>query len=375
MQLKINPTVLSEAIKKVEKVVKPKHATPILQGIYMEATKEELIFVGSDANETFRYLVPVDGENVEVIQPGKTVLSKQITDVLKKLKKEITMILNGQILAITSARSNFDMNTFDPEEYPKLPSYDIDQPTFSLKGTEFHSIAKKTMFAASESETRPILTGVCLDMSADCMNFVSTDSHRLGKVKTTSTSDKELKVVIPAKSLDNLIKTFDLSVDVHVYCESDNQIIFRNGPLVFYCRLLEGNYPDTSRLIPSEFKSEMKINRKVFLEELEIIKGVSLSTDNGKGGVVKLHVNGAATISSYTAQTGKGQSVVEYDSIEGEETEYDISFSAKYLIDALKAIDDDFVYFKYQGNMRPFVVAPCESTVDELQLILPVRTY
>lgn len=375
MQLKINPTVLSEAIKKVEKVVKPKHSTPILQGIYLEATKEELIFVGSDANETLRFLVPVDGEGVDVIQPGKTVLSKQITDVVKKLKKEITMILNGQILAITSARSKFDMNTFDPEEYPKLPSYDIDNPTFSLKGTDFNAIAKKTMFAASESESRPILTGVCLDMSKDCMNFVSTDSHRLGTVKTPSPSDNELKVVIPAKSLDNLIKTFELTKDVHVYCESENQMIFRNGPLVFYCRLLEGNYPDTSRLIPSEFKSEMKINRKIFLEELEILRGLAVSAENGKSGIVKLHVNGAATISSHTAQTGKGQSIVDYESIEGEETEYDISFSAKYLMDALKAIDDDFVYFKYQGNMRPFVVTPCESNVDELQLILPVRTY
>lgn len=375
MQLTINPTVLGEALKKVEKVVNPKHGTPILQGIYMEVTEQEIVFVGSDANESFRYMVPVDGENVEVIKPGKTVVSKQITEVLKKFKKDISMNLDGHLLAITSGRSKFDMNTFDPEEYPKLPSYAIEQPTFSFKGTEFHAITKKTVFAASESETRPVLTGVCLDMSGDCMNFVSTDSHRLGRVKTTSKSGKEMKFVIPAKSLDKLNKTFDLAEDVHVYCESDNQIIFRNGPLVFYCRLLEGNYPDTSRLIPSEFKSELKINRKVFLEELEIVRGIAVSTDNGKNGIVKLHVNGAATISSHTAQTGKGQSVVEYESIEGEETEYDISFSAKYLIDALKAIDDDFVFFKYQGNMRPFLVTPCESTIDELQLILPVRTY
>lgn len=375
MQFKIKHNVLSEALKRVEKVVKPKHPVPILQGIYMELTEQELILIGSDNTESFRYHVPVDGENIEVVQPGKAVLAKHITDVVKKFKKDITLKLEGFNLQITSGRSEFNLTTFDPEEYPKLPEFTIEQSTFHVKGTEFNSFVRKTAFAASDSETRPILTGVCLHVKEDCMSFISTDSHRLGMVRVQSSLNKELKLVIAAKALDNMIKTFDLQEDVHFYCDSENQLILRNGPLVFYCRLLEGNYPDTSRLIPHDFKAEMKINRKAFLDEIELLRGMANSADNGNGGTIKLHVNGAATMSTYTAQTGKGQSVVDYESVEGTEKEFTISFSAKYMIEALKAIDDEFVMFKFNDAMRPFLLTPFESNLDEVQLVLPVRTY
>ncbi|MCM3705009.1 DNA polymerase III subunit beta [Cytobacillus firmus] len=373
MHIKINHSVLSDALKKVEKVVNAKHNIPILQGIYMEATNEELIFIGSDSNESFRFHVPVDGENVEVYEPGKTVLPKQVTETVKRFKKDITLKLDGFTLLLQSGRSKFNLNTFDPEEFPKLPDFAIEESTLFLKGTDLSNLIKKTGFAAADSEIRPILTGVCLDLSGDCMQMVCTDSHRLGKVQVRNTSDRDLKFVIPAKSLDKLNKTFDLQEDVHIYCESENQLIFRSCSLVFYCRLLEGTYPDTSRLIPQDFKAEMKINRKVFLDEIEIIRGIANNADNGQGGVIKLHVNGAATISSYTAQTGKGESVVDYESLEGEDN-FTISFSGKYIVDALKAIDDEFISFKFNGEMRPFLLTPCESEYEELQLVLPVRT-
>jgi len=325
MKLKINSSLLAEAFKKVEKVVNPKHPIPILQGIYMEATEDELIFIGSDSSESFEYRIPVDGQSIDVVEPGKTVLSKQITETTKKMKKEIQMNLDGFKLFLKSGRTEFDLNTFDAEEYPKLPKFDIEKPTVTIKGTDFNDYIKKTAYAASESEMRPILTGVCLQLTEGTMNLVSTDSHRLGQVRTNIESDKEVKLVIPAKSVDKFTKNLDLQNDVFVYCESDNQVIFRSGALVFYCRLLEGNYPDTSRLIPQDFKTEMKINRKAFLDELEIVKGIADNAVNGKEGVVKLHINGAATLSSHTAQTGKGKAVVEYESLEGED-DFNISF-------------------------------------------------
>lgn len=181
-----------------------------------------------------------------------------------------------------------------------------------------------------------------------------------------------MKLVIPAKSLERMVKTFDLQEDVSIYCESENQVVFKNGSLFFYSRLLEGNYPDTSRLIPIDFKAEMKINRKELLDSLDRISGLASGIEGGAG-VVNLHVNGSATITTSQSQIGKGIEVVEYEELLGED-DFTISFSSKYMMDALKAIDDDFVNFKYQGNMRPFVVTPVSSDIDELQLVLPVRT-
>ncbi|MFT9495761.1 MULTISPECIES: DNA polymerase III subunit beta [Bacillota] len=374
MHFKIDSQLFAEALKKVEKVVNAKHSIPILQGVFMEVNEQEIILVGSDSTESFRYHIPVDGENVDVFVPGKTVLPKQVSDISKKLKKNLELKLIDFNLTIKyGKKSEFNLNTFDPEEYPKLPTFDIEKPTFTLKGTDFNSFVKKTSFAASDSEIRPILTGVNLSITEDCMQLVCTDSHRLGQVKSKVEGKKDLRLVIPAKSLDKLAKTFDLQEDVSLYCESDNQVVFKNGALFFYSRLLEGNYPDTSRLIPTEFRAEMKISRKEFLESLDRISGLANGADNGKGGVVKLHVNGAATISTHQSQIGKGVEVVDYEELSGED-DFTISFSSKYMIDALKAIDDEYINFKYQGNMRPFLVTPCSSTYEELQLVLPVRT-
>jgi DNA polymerase-3 subunit beta len=335
----------------------------------MEVTNEEVILIGSDSTESFRYHIPVDGEHVEVITTGKTVLPKQITEIAKKLKKDVDLKLTNFNLTIKyGKKSEFNLNTFDPEEYPNLPNFDIENPTFSIKGTDFNSFIKKTAYAAADSEIRPILTGINLSIEEDCMKLVCTDSHRLGQVKTKMADNKSMKLVIPAKSLDKIAKIFDLQDDVSVYCESDNQVVFKNGALFFYSRLLDGNYPDTSRLIPTDFKAEMKINRKELLDGLDRISGIA-----NDSGVVKLHVNGAATISTGQSQIGKGVEVIDYVELTGED-DFTISFSARYMMDALKTIDDEIVNFKYQGNMRPFLVTPVSSEFEELQLILPVRT-
>lgn len=373
MHLKIDSQLLAESLKKVEKVVNPKHNIPILQGILMEVTEKEIILIGSDSTESFRYHIPVDGEKVDVMIPGRTVLPKQITDITKKIKKDSELILKDFNLTIKyGKKSEFNLITFDPEEYPRLPQFDIESPTLSIKGADFSAFVKKTAFAAAESETRPILTRVNLSIDKDCIQLVCTDSHRLGQVKAKITGTNSMKLVIPAKSLERMVKTFDLQEDVSIYCESENQVVFKNGSLFFYSRLLEGNYPDTSRLIPIDFKAEMKINRKELLDSLDRISGLASGIEGGAG-VVNLHVNGSATITTSQSQIGKGIEVVEYEELLGED-DFTISFSSKYMMDALKAIDDDFVNFKYQGNMRPFVVTPVSSDIDELQLVLPVRT-
>lgn len=374
MDFTINHKLFKEALKKVEKGLSAKHPIPILQGFYMEVTEQEMILITSDSDDSYRFHVPIDGENLDVIKPGKAVLPKSVYEVVKKLKKDIHFELKDFILNVKSGKSEFDFNILDAEEYPKLPDIDLDNATLSLKGKEFHDLISKTAFAASSSETRPVLTGVCMELSQTELKVVCTDSHRLGKVNKSIDVDKASKYVIPAKSLDKFLKTADLLEDVLVYCNSDNQIVFRNGALLYYCRLLQGNYPDTARLIPSDFKAEMKVSRMEFLEGLELVENIANSAQEGKGGTVKLHVNGAATISSYQAQTGKGSVIVEYESLDGED-DFTISFSARYAIEALKTIEDDFVCFKFQGDMRPFLFTPVESELNEIQLILPVRTY
>lgn len=372
MKIVFKKEVLVGSLEKVASI-KAKGTIPILQGIYMEANSEEVRFTCSDSNETIQDCIAVDGENVEVIESGQIVLPRQVIDIAKKLTKDITFTLENFSINIKSGRSKFDLNCLDPDEYPKLPKGEFENPTLKLRGTEFGEIIKKTAYAASKSETRPILTGVCFQSNEDCIDIVSTDSHRLAKIKLKLEKAEEFKLVVPAKSLETALKVFDLKNDVEVYTQNNTQLILRNGPTFFITRLLEGNYPDTSRLIPQSSKSCMKIGRKDFLQSLELISGIANDGDSVKG-VAKLHVNGLAALSTHQSQAGKGLVEIPYESLEGED-DFTISFSIKFLIETLKALSSDLVEFKYEGSMRPFLVVPCESKIEEVQLVLPVRTY
>ncbi|MFD1736265.1 DNA polymerase III subunit beta [Bacillus salitolerans] len=375
MKFTIDPHVINEGLQKVSKVVSAKVTIPILQGILLDVSNEEIVLTGSDGTETVQYCIPVDGEAVDVVEPGKIVITKQTVEILKKAKKVIHFTTNELSLNVKFARSDFDLNCLDGEEYPKFPVIDLRNPNITLKGEEFSDFVRKTAFAASTSETRPILTGILLNVEDGKSTLVCTDSHRLARISQTCDSDEKFKIVIPAKSLNNAQKVFNMENDVKLY-GTETQILLKCGNILFLSRLLEGNYPDTARLIPTEHKSKMTINRKELLDGLEILKELSNSIESTTSGVVKMHINGVCSLSSYQDQRGKGKNDIEYSSYEGEE-DFTISFSVKYALEALKSMEAAEVDFLFSGDMRPFLIAPTstEQVLDELQLILPVRTY
>ena len=141
---------------------------------------------------------------------------------------------------------------------------------------------------------------------------------------------------------------------------------------MFFSRLLEGSYPDTSRLIPNESKTEITINTKEFLQAID--RASLLAREGRNPNVVKLTTigSGLVEISSNTPEVGKVVEQVQSQVIEGEELK--ISFSAKYMMDALKALEGLEIRVYFSGAMRPFVIRPVHDE-SILQLILPVRTY
>ena len=178
-------------------------------------------------------------------------------------------------------------------------------------------------------------------------------------------------VVIPGKSLNELSKILaDNNESIEIVI-TENQILFKAKHLLFFSRLLEGNYPDTSRLIPSESKTDIVLHTKEFLHAID---RASLLAREGKNNVVKLITleDQLIEISSNTPEVGKVVEEMKGISIEGEELK--ISFSAKYMMDALRAIEGNEIKITFTGAMRPFVIYPINDD-STLQLILPVRTY
>jgi DNA polymerase III subunit beta len=152
---------------------------------------------------------------------------------------------------------------------------------------------------------------------------------------------------------------------------TENQVLFKAKHLLFFSRLLEGNYPDTTRLIPSESKTEVTVNTKEFLQSID---RASLLAREGRNNVVKFSTieERVIEVSSNTPEIGKVVEELQAQSITGEELK--ISFSAKYVMDALKALEGQEIKISFTGAMRPFIIQPLNDD-SILQLILPVRTY
>lgn len=232
---------------------------------------------------------------------------------------------------------------------------------------------KQTVFAVSSMETRPILTGVNINISENNLNFVATDSHRLAsrKLSIPETDIEFNNVVVPGKSLTELNKILDDSEDMVEISVTNNQILFKTKHLNFLSRLLDGNYPETSRLIPDQSKTTIQVKTKEFLGTID---RASLLARDEKNNVVRLTTkeNNLIEISSNSPEVGNVTEDISVQAMEGEELK--ISFSSKYMIDALKAIEYDEVTISFTGAMRPFIIRPVDDD-SILQLILPVRTF
>ena len=202
------------------------------------------------------------------------------------------------------------------------------------------------------------------------MQQIVIASH-LRKAKVEIANNESYNVVIPGKSLNELSKIIDDSHELIDIVITENQILFKAKHLLFFSRLLEGNYPDTSRLIPNESKTDVTVNTKEFLHAID---RASLLAREGRNNVVKLSTieGGIIEISSNTPEVGKVVEEIQSESIDGEDLK--ISFSAKYMMDALKALEGTDIRVSFTGAMRPFVIRPLHDETI-LQLILPVRTY
>jgi DNA polymerase-3 subunit beta len=367
---------LVQSVQDVMKAVTSRTTIPILTGIKITAAADGVTLTGSDSDISIESFIPKEeagDEIVEIKQTGSIVLqAKFFSEIVKKLPTDSVEIevLNHLQTVIRSGKSEFNLNGLDAEEYPHLPQIE-ENNKFHIATDLLKAMIRQTVFAVSTSETRPILTGVNWKIENGTLNCIATDSHRLALRKARIETEENYNVVIPGKSLNELSKIIDDSNEQIDIVITENQILFKAKHLLFFSRLLEGNYPDTSRLIPNESKTDVTLNTKEFLQAID---RASLLAREGRNNVVKLSTNEGEIIevSSNTPEIGKVVEEIQSQSVDGEELK--ISFSAKYMMDALKALEGTDIRISFTGAMRPFVIRPLHDE-SILQLILPVRTY
>ena len=246
---------LLAALNDVMKAVSSKTTIPILTGIKIDVTSEGVYLTGSDADITIQTFIPVEenGEQIiNVVQTGSIVLqARMFNEIVRKLPtNDVDIEVSaGFATLIRSGKSDFHLIGLDASEYPLLPEVTADRQ-FTIPADLLKSIIRETVFAVATSETRPVLTGVNWNISGDELICVATDSHRLARRKTQleNLPNDVNGVVIPGKSLNELNKILEDTTDpVHIAL-TNQQVLFKTEDVLFFSRLLEGNYPDISRL-------------------------------------------------------------------------------------------------------------------------------
>ena len=379
MKFTINRPAFINQLNNVLRAISSKTTIPILTGLKMVVTDHSVILTGSDADITIESTLDASDSSygLSIEEPGAIVLpARFFNEVIKKLpdKQATIEVFNGLQVRITSGTADFTINGQDANNYPHLPEVESEN-TVELASDMLREVIDQTRIAVSKQESRPILTGIHVTLNNGILTAVATDSHRLAqrKVELPETADRDFDIVLPGASMTELAKMIADEKDGVKMQITENQALFIFGNTHFYSRLLEGNYPETSRLIPESSDTRLEITASDLLASIE---RASLLSHESRNNVVKLSVNPEnkiATVSGTSADVGNVEEEINADQIVGNPLE--ISFNPDYMRDALKSFGQTKILISFTTALRPFTLVPTEEKANFVQLITPVRTY
>jgi DNA polymerase-3 subunit beta len=377
LKLTIRKDALNESIGHVSKAISSRTAIPILSGIKIEATHEGITLTASDTDISIQSFIPLESEDEVIgtlVKPGSVVLpAKFFTEIVKKLPSDDVELEVHELFRtiIRSGSSEIELVGLDAEEYPILPRLE-ENNMFTMNGSVLKAMIRQSVFAVSTNESTPVLTGVLWNLHEGIFKFVATDRHRLASTQVQLASQVDIRlehIVIAGKTLNELSKVLPDGSLVDIVA-TDNQILFKMDSVLFYSRILDGTYPDTSKIISHNYKTEMVLKTKSLTDAID--RAYLLSREE-KTNIVKLITigDGSIEISSSSTELGKVTEQIDTKMIQGDELK--ISFNSKYMLDALKVIDSEFIHIGFTGVMSPIIIRP-EDDDRMLHLILPYRT-
>ena len=354
---------LLEGINTVQRAVSTKTNYSILEGILLECT-ENFKLTGNDLEIGIEYIVDAD-----VLNTGSVVInSKMFGDIIRKLPdSEILIELkSNNILVIECEKSYFELNGILPEGYPQIPNV-TKENIFTISQKILREMIRQTIFAVGMDENRPVLMGSLIECNNEKINMVSIDGFRIAlRTEKNSQNKSNFSVVIPGKTLNEMVKILQpVDEEVQIYI-SNTQILFEFKNCKLTSRLLSGDYLNYQNILPQNFEVVLKIDKRDFLSSLE--RAVLIATDEKKCPVVfKIFKEKMIISSNTTAGTIRDEV-----SIENNSGELEIGFNPKYFIEALKVIDDEKIQINFTSTVGPCVITPVESEAYKY-MILPVR--
>ena len=367
MKFSCNQQILSKALNIVSKAVTTRTTIPILKGILLKVNTDGILTMSSSDLD----FVIEKNFMVENFEPGEIVVqAKLFGDIIRKLPNDMIVIeeVEGNVI-IKCSNSEFNIIGSPSDEFPKLSIIEDEERKIVFKKEVLKDMIRKTSFAASIDESRGVITGILMEIKDNNLNMVALDGFRMAVARHNIGENKEESIIIPAKNFNEIAKIISEiegekeTADLYI---SEKKVIFIIDDTKVVLRLLDGEFVKYQDITPKESKTRVILNRNDFLESIE---RASLLAKVGKNNLIKLDIR--ENNIEITSKSEEGN-VKEHVIISKEGNDLVIGFNSKYLMDALKVIDDEEITILFNSSVSPCLIKPISGN-DYEYLVLPVR--
>ena len=357
-----------KAINSVVKAVASKTTMPILEGILIQTNDNEIKLTTYDLELGIEYVM-----NCDVLEQGSCVVNAiMFSEIIRKLPdSEISIKLNNNnLLEIECEGSLYKLTTMNPDEFPELPKIEVEN-SIELEQGILKSMIRKTIFAVSTEENRPIFTGCLFEVENNKLNLVAVDGFRLAlRSMYLPTKSNNFSAVIPGKTLNEVNKILLDSFENVKIGIAKNQALFEMDNCKIVTRILDGEFLNYKTVIPSNWETRIRVNKNNLQNCFERISLISSSSiEKEKKYPVKVSVDIGKVTISCTNQTGEAKEEI-FVSSEGKNIE--AGFNPKYFLDSLKAIDEEEIFVELGSSISPCLVKSVENN-EYVYMILPIR--
>ena len=368
--------VFGKKLALVSRGVSARSTIQLLGGILMEVVDGALKLSATDMEISIQTTSPAEIEG-----EGRVVIPARIfNDIVRSLPPgNFTLEYDGSegTVRLAAGENEYTIRAYAADDYPRLPEFDA-EGSFRMPGESLVDTVEKVSRSYSRDETRPVLTGILISFEDARVRMVTTDSYRLSIKETelaTTPFEDSREAIIPARAMTEVSRIFSGSDESDVEVSlSENQALFRVGDVVFGTRLIDGNFPEYRRLLPTGFEREISVSREDLMGTLRRVNlfaqrqtpPVPVSLSFSEGSVEVIVKNG---------DVGEAHEKLPANS----EDDFLISFNPGYLLDGVSAIDTEKVKFKLNEALKPGLIVPGENgeeggdEPDFLYLIMPMR--
>lgn len=364
MNLTIDSKELAAGVISVAKALPARASMPILDGIYLQATSDGLRLKCTDLMLQKECTVAAEvSEEGYAVVPGKL-----FTEIVRKMPEGwVTISLNGDTLEVNCGRAKSSIQCLaDSGNFPDM-QFNGESFSVRIEAKKCAEMISQTAFATATEESKPILTGVLIELGSD-ISFVATDAFQFAKrsMKLQSAMD-ERSLIVPSKSMVEIGRMMDsVSGDAELTF-TKTHVSVSAGTEQLVARLLDGNYIKYQNILPKDHNTRVCLDKR---ELIDSIDRAQLMARDGSNNIL-MKIKDSKVIVSANSHAGKVREEVDAQK-NGEDV--DIAFNPRFLMNILKNVPDDKLYMDFTSSVAPCVIKPAK-TEGFFYLVVPVRIY